>query len=60
VNANYARERVKDTVTLSYPGPATHEVRFDGRFLDQIGVTAVDFVKALIDEGFRPSSRARC
>jgi glycine dehydrogenase subunit 2 len=54
LNANYVRERLKDTVTLSYPGPAMHEVLFDDRFLDQTGVTTLDFVKALIDEGFHP------
>jgi glycine dehydrogenase subunit 2 len=31
-----------------------HEVLFDDRFLEGSGVTTLDFVKALIDEGFHP------
>ena len=31
-----------------------HEVLFDDRFLEDTGVTTLDFAKALIDEGFHP------
>ena len=31
-----------------------HEVLFDDRFLQDTGVTTLDFAKALIDEGFHP------
>ena len=31
-----------------------HEVLFDDRFLKGTGVSALDFAKALIDEGFHP------
>jgi glycine dehydrogenase subunit 2 len=31
-----------------------HEVLFDDRFLQDTGVTTLDFAKALIDEGYHP------
>jgi glycine dehydrogenase subunit 2 len=31
-----------------------HEVLFDDRWLDESGVTTLDFAKALIDQGFHP------
>ncbi len=49
MKANYACERLVDTVTLSHPDWAMHEVLFDDRFL-----TTLDFVKEMIDEGFNP------
>jgi glycine cleavage system P protein (glycine dehydrogenase) subunit 2 len=52
--ANYLLAGLDDLMTPSYPGPAMHEVLFDDRFLDGTGVTTLDFVKALIDEGFHP------
>ncbi|MGH6989168.1 MAG: aminomethyl-transferring glycine dehydrogenase subunit GcvPB, partial [Stellaceae bacterium] len=54
LNANYVLAGLKDILTASYPGPAMHEVLFDDRFLDGTGVATLDFVKALIDEGFHP------
>jgi glycine dehydrogenase subunit 2 len=54
LNANYVLARLKDVLTPSYPGPAMHEVLFDDRFLEETGVTTLDFAKAMIDEGFHP------
>ncbi|HXQ49486.1 MAG TPA: aminomethyl-transferring glycine dehydrogenase subunit GcvPB [Stellaceae bacterium] len=54
LNANYVLARVKDVMSASFPGFAMHEALFDDRFLDGTGVTTLDFVKALIDEGFHP------
>jgi glycine dehydrogenase subunit 2 len=31
-----------------------HEVLFDDRWLDDTGVTTLDFAKAMIDEGYHP------
>jgi glycine dehydrogenase subunit 2 len=52
--ANYLRARLAPDLSLSYPGPCMHEVLFDDRFLEDSGVTTLDFAKALIDEGWHP------
>jgi glycine dehydrogenase subunit 2 len=54
LNANYLLARLGDLLTPSYPGPCMHEVLFDDRFLQDTGVTTLDFAKALVDEGFHP------
>ncbi|MEE9195573.1 MAG: aminomethyl-transferring glycine dehydrogenase subunit GcvPB [Alphaproteobacteria bacterium] len=54
--ANYLLVRLQDTLTLPYPGPCMHEVLFDDGFLHDTGVTTLDFSKALIDEGFHPTT----
>jgi len=54
LNANYLRVQLEGALSLSYPGICMHEVLFDDRFLKDTGVTTLDFVKALIDEGFHP------
>ncbi len=54
--ANYLLVRLQDTLTLPYPGPCMHEVLFDDGFLQDTGVTTLDFSKALIDEGFHPTT----
>jgi glycine dehydrogenase subunit 2 len=54
LNANYILARLKDVMTLSFEGPCMHEALFDDRFLDDSGVSTLDFAKAMIDEGFHP------
>ena len=54
LNANYLLARLKDTLSVPFPGPCMHEVLFDDRFLRNTGVTTLDIAKALIDEGFHP------
>ncbi|MBF0093529.1 MAG: aminomethyl-transferring glycine dehydrogenase subunit GcvPB [Alphaproteobacteria bacterium] len=54
LNANYLLARLKDELSLSFPGPCMHEVLFDDRFLKDTGVSTLDFAKALIDEGYHP------
>jgi glycine cleavage system P protein (glycine dehydrogenase) subunit 2 len=54
LNANYLLARLGDVLTASYPGPCMHEALFDDRFLQDTGVTTLDFAKALTDEGFHP------
>jgi len=54
LSANYILAQLKDTMTASFEGPCMHEALFDDRFLDGTGITALDFSKALIDQGFHP------
>ena len=54
LNANYVLAELGDDLTPSFPGPCMHEVLFDDRFLEDTGVTTLDFAKALIDEGYHP------
>jgi glycine dehydrogenase subunit 2 len=56
LNANYLLAGLKDVLTVSYPGPCMHEVLFDDGFLENTGVSTLDFAKALIDEGFHPTT----
>ncbi len=54
LNANYLKARLEGSLSPAFPGIAMHEVLFDDRFLEESGVTTLDFAKALIDEGFHP------
>lgn len=54
LNANYILARLKDHLSLSFPGPCMHEALFDDDFLKETKITTLDFAKALIDEGFHP------
>ncbi|MGX1306139.1 glycine dehydrogenase subunit 2 [Amorphus suaedae] len=53
--ANYVKARLADVMTVAYPErPSMHEVLFKDDFLDDTGVSTLDFAKAMIDEGFHP------
>ena len=54
LNANYILARLQDIFSLPYPGPCMHEVLFDDGFLNDTGVSTLDFAKAMIDEGYHP------
>ena len=54
--ANYLLAALKDTLSPAYPGPCMHECLFDDSALREHGVTTLDFAKALIDEGFHPTT----
>ncbi|MGH7022478.1 MAG: aminomethyl-transferring glycine dehydrogenase subunit GcvPB, partial [Caulobacteraceae bacterium] len=55
LNANYIKARLGGALSVAYPqGPCMHEVLFDDTWLEDSGVTTLDFAKALIDEGFHP------
>ncbi len=54
LNANYVLSSLSDVMSLPFEGPCMHEVLFDDRFLADTGVSTLDFVKALIDEGYHP------
>ncbi|HHD11808.1 MAG TPA: glycine dehydrogenase subunit 2 [Deltaproteobacteria bacterium] len=54
LNANYIKERLKDTYHLPHPQTCMHECVFSDRYLQQHGVTTMDVAKRLIDYGFHP------
>jgi glycine dehydrogenase subunit 2 len=55
LNANYVRASLWDLMTLPFGDrPCMHEVLFDDKWLEDTGVTTLDFAKAMIDEGFHP------
>ncbi len=45
---------LQDTMTPAFEGPCMHEALFDDSFLKDTGVSALDFAKAMIDEGYHP------
>jgi glycine dehydrogenase subunit 2 len=54
LNANYLLALVGDALSAPFPGPCMHEALFDDRFLKGTGVSALDYAKALIDQGYHP------
>ena len=55
LNANYVRAGLKDLMPEPFGDrPCMHEVLFDELWLKPMGLTALDFAKAMIDEGFHP------
>jgi glycine dehydrogenase subunit 2 len=55
LNANYIKARLSGVMSPAFPdGPCMHEALFDDRWLEETGVTTLDFAKAMIDEGFHP------
>ena len=55
LNANYVRACLKNLMSEPF-GDRTcmHEVLFDETWLKPLGLTTLDFAKAMIDEGFHP------
>ncbi|MEP0323564.1 aminomethyl-transferring glycine dehydrogenase subunit GcvPB [Bauldia litoralis] len=55
LNANYVRAGLRDLMSQPFGDRVCmHEVLFDDHFLDDTGVTTLDFAKAMIDEGYHP------
>jgi len=54
LNANYILAGLKETLTPAFPGTCMHEALFNDTFLEDTGVTTLDFAKAMIDEGYHP------
>ncbi|MCL2452186.1 MAG: aminomethyl-transferring glycine dehydrogenase subunit GcvPB [Alphaproteobacteria bacterium] len=55
LNANYVRAGLKDLMSEPYGDRfCMHEVLFDESWLKPFGLSALDFAKAMIDEGFHP------
>ncbi len=57
LSANYVRASLSDLMSLPFGDrPCMHEVLFDDHWLDGTGITTLDFAKAMIDEGFHPTT----
>jgi glycine dehydrogenase subunit 2 len=54
LNANYLKERLKDTFYLPYDRPCMHECVFSDKLQEENRVTTLDIAKRLIDYGFHP------
>ncbi len=54
LNANYIQASLSDVMSPAFGGVCMHEALFDDHFLDDTGVTTLDFAKAMIDEGYHP------
>jgi glycine dehydrogenase subunit 2 len=55
LNANYVRAGLSDLMSLPFGDrPCMHEVLFDDHWLEDSGVSTLDFAKAMIDEGYHP------
>jgi len=55
LSANYILASLKDAMSAPFgDGPCMHEALFDDSFLEDTGVTTLDFAKAMIDEGYHP------
>jgi len=54
LNANYIKERLKDTFHLAYDRPCMHECVFSDKHQMAYKVSTLDIAKRLIDFGFHP------
>jgi glycine dehydrogenase subunit 2 len=55
LSANYVRVSLKDLMTGPFVDrTCMHEVLFDEAWLKPLGLSTLDFAKAMIDEGFHP------
>jgi len=54
LNANYIKERLKNTFHLAYDRPCMHECVFSDKHQLADKVTTLDMVKRLMDYGFHP------
>lgn len=54
LNANYIKEKLKDTFYLPYEGPCMHECVFSDKFQKSQNISTLDIVKRLMDYGFHP------
>ena len=54
LNANYIKEKLKDTLHLAYDRPCMHECVFSDKLQAPLKITTLDMVKRLIDFGFHP------
>jgi len=55
LSANYIRGSLADLMSLPFGDrPCMHEALFDDEWLKGTGISALDFAKAMIDEGYHP------
>ncbi len=56
LNANYVKEKLKDTLHIAYDRPCMHECIFSDEKQHEYHVTTMDMAKRLIDYGFHPTT----
>jgi glycine dehydrogenase subunit 2 len=54
LNANYIKERLKETLHLPYDRPCMHECVFSDKYQAPQKITTMDMAKRLMDYGFHP------
>ncbi|SEM40079.1 glycine dehydrogenase (decarboxylating) beta subunit [Syntrophus gentianae] len=54
LNANYIKEKLKNTLYLPYDRPCMHECVFSDKLQAQKKITTLDMAKRLMDYGFHP------
>ena len=54
LNANYIRQRLKETFRLPYDRPCMHECVFTDELQENYKVATIDIAKRLLDYGFHP------
>jgi glycine dehydrogenase subunit 2 len=54
LNANYLRNRLRNTLHQPYDRPCMHECVFSDKSLSPYKLSTLDLAKALIDKGFHP------
>lgn len=54
LNANYIKEKLKDTLHLPYDQPCMHECVFSDKNQEKNHITTMDMAKRIIDYGFHP------
>ena len=59
LNANYIKERLRDSYLLPIKGLCKHEVVFDGLVDKSTGVTTMDVAKRLLDYGYHTENESK-
>ncbi len=54
LNANYIKEKLKDTFRLPYDRPCMHECVFTDEIQEKHKIATIDIAKRLLDYGFHP------
>ncbi|HAV10181.1 MAG TPA: aminomethyl-transferring glycine dehydrogenase subunit GcvPB [Dehalococcoidia bacterium] len=54
INANYIKEKLKDSYYLPYDRTCMHEVIFAEKWQKAVGISTMDVAKRLLDYGFHP------
>jgi glycine cleavage system P protein (glycine dehydrogenase) subunit 2 len=54
LNANYIKEKLKNTYHLAYDRPCMHECVFSDKFQQSNKISTLDIAKRLIDYGYHP------
>ncbi len=54
LNANYIKEKLRDTFKIAYDRPCMHECVFSEKLQREYNITTIEIAKRLIDYGFHP------